>query len=82
MSATKAEKKVTFGEAYKELESIIAWFERENVDLDEGLKNFERGLWLAQKCRERLQEVENKVVEIKSKFGDQGVAEAPRDTLL
>ncbi|MBI4457450.1 exodeoxyribonuclease VII small subunit [Candidatus Uhrbacteria bacterium] len=70
MTASKAEKKFNFGEAYQELEQIIGWFEREEVDLDEGLKKFERGLALAQKCKERLKEVENKVVEIKAKFGE------------
>lgn len=69
MNAAKTEKKFNFGEAYKELEGIIDWFEREDVDLDEGLGKFERGLLLAQKCRERLKDVENKVVEIKKKFG-------------
>ncbi|MEK9152835.1 MAG: exodeoxyribonuclease VII small subunit [Patescibacteria group bacterium] len=66
----KGEKKFNFGEAYHELEEIIAWFEREEVDLDEGLKKFERGLALARKCKERLKDVENKVVEIKAKFGE------------
>ena len=59
----------TFGEAYKELEGIIAWFENEDVDLEEGLKKFERGLALAKQCKDRLKEVENKVVHIKAKFG-------------
>lgn len=64
----KADKKTDFGEAYKELEEIVAWFEREDVDLDEGLTKFERGLALAAKCRERIKEVENKVKEIQAKF--------------
>ncbi len=66
----KQEKKSDFGEAYKELEEIVAWFEREDVDLDEGLAKFERGLALAARCRAKLREVENKVKEIQSKFGD------------
>jgi exodeoxyribonuclease VII small subunit len=45
-------------------------FEREEVDLEEGLKKFERGLELAKGCKERLREVENKVVQIKAKFGE------------
>lgn len=63
------DEKFNFSEAYQELEEIIGWFEREEVDLEEGLKKFERGLALAQKCKSRLKEVENKVVEIKEKFG-------------
>ncbi|MEY4744940.1 MAG: Exonuclease small subunit [Candidatus Parcubacteria bacterium] len=66
----KTDKAFNFGEAYKELEDIIGWFEREEVDLEEGLKKFERGLELAKGCKERLREVENKVVQIKAKFGE------------
>lgn len=64
------EKNFNFGEAYKELEGIIEWFEREEADLEEGLRKFERGLALAKACKERLKDVENKVVEIKAKFGE------------
>lgn len=66
----KSDKQFNFGEAYKELEDIIGWFEREEVDLEEGLQKFERGLLLAQQCKERLKTVENKVVEIKTRFGE------------
>ena len=66
----KQEKKSDFGAAYKELEEIVAWFEREDVDLDEGLAKFERGLALAAKCRAKLREVENKVKEVQARFGD------------
>jgi exodeoxyribonuclease VII small subunit len=68
----KKEKTFDFGQAYEELEAIIAWFEKGDVDLDEGLRKFERGLELARKCRARLKEVENKVTEIKVKFGELG----------
>ena len=64
------EKAPDFGAAYKELEAIIEWFEREDVDLEEGLKKFERGLQLAKGCKERLKEVENRVTEIKARFGE------------
>jgi len=66
--ATK--KQFDFGKAYEELEGIVGWFETEEVDLDEGLKKFERGLELAKLCKERLKEVENKVTEIKAKFDE------------
>lgn len=61
-------KKMSFGEAFQELEEITAWFERGDVDLDEGLKKFERGLELAGVCKEKLSEVENTVVSLKKKF--------------
>ena len=68
--AVKEAKKTNFAEAFKELEGIVQWFEASEVDLEEGLKKFERGLELAKKCRGRLAEVENKVTQIKEKFSD------------
>ena len=52
-------KKLNFAESLKELEDIAEWFERDEVDLEEGLKKFERGLELAQVLKKRLTEVEN-----------------------
>lgn len=75
MTAKEA-KKTNFAESFKELEGIVQWFESSEVDLEEGLKKFERGLELAKKCRSRLAEVENKVARIKEKFSDPA-AEAP-----
>lgn len=59
-----------FGAAYQELEGIVVWFEHGDADLDAALKKFERGLELAGKCRARLKEIENRVNEIKAKYGD------------
>jgi len=62
--------KTDFAKAFKELEEIVEWFEDAEVDLEEGLARFERGLELASRCRTRLKEVENKVTKIKAKFSD------------
>ncbi len=65
--ATK--KLFNFASAFQELEEITKWFDgEENVDLDEGLKKFERGLELSNELKKKLGEVENKVEEIKTKF--------------
>lgn len=61
-------KELTFAQAFSELEKLTEWFETEEVDLDEGLKKFERGLELAQVCKKKLAEVENKVTTLKKKF--------------
>jgi exodeoxyribonuclease VII small subunit len=62
-------KKVNFAKAFEELEGITEWFEtEEQLDLDAGLKKFERGLELASALKGKLGEVENKVQEIKQKF--------------
>ncbi len=61
-------KQKSFAKAFEELEEITRWFESSEMDLDEGLKKFERGLELSKLCRDKLDEVENKVKEIKLKF--------------
>lgn len=61
--------KQSFQETFAELEALVREFEKGELDLDESLKKFERGLELAAVCKERLSAVENKVKEIKAKFG-------------
>ncbi len=65
-----------FEAALKELEDITAWFESSDVDLDQGLAKFERGMELAAQLKEHLQTVENRVEKIKAKF----TAEAAKPT--
>ena len=60
-----AKKKIDFAGSFRELEAITEWFESENFDIDEGIKKFERGLELAEQCKKKLSEVENRIVEIK-----------------
>jgi exodeoxyribonuclease VII small subunit len=61
--------KINFTKAFEELEEIAEWFDsEENLDLDKGLKQFERGLELAGELKKKLSEVENNVEEIKKKF--------------
>ena len=69
-----AKKQSSFAEAFQELEDITAWFETAEVDLDEGLKKFERGLELAQICKNKLAEVDNQVTDLKKKFATLEVA--------
>lgn len=77
--AAKTEKKLNMEQAFGELEAITEWFEKEDIDLEEGLAKFERGLEIARKLKQRLGEVENRVEEIKAKFADV-VNEAEEET--
>ncbi|MFA6131365.1 MAG: exodeoxyribonuclease VII small subunit [Patescibacteria group bacterium] len=58
----------SFSEAFSELEALTEWFETQEVDVEEGIKKFVRGLELAACCKKKLEEVENKVVELKKKY--------------
>jgi exodeoxyribonuclease VII small subunit len=57
-----------FEKALKELEDITLWFESSDVDLDQGLVKFERGMELATQLKDHLAVVENRVEKIKQRF--------------
>jgi len=67
---SKKSDKINFSSSFSELEKIVEKFEHQDIDLEEGLKDFEQALVLARSLKERLTSVENKVVEIKKKFKD------------
>jgi len=64
----KKDSHIHFAKAFEELEAITRSFESSSMDLDEGVKKFERGLELAQMLKSKLQDVENKVETIRKKF--------------
>ena len=59
----------TFESAYRSLEALVSDIETRELGLEEGIAKFEQGLELAQFCKSRLAEAENKVTMIKQKFG-------------
>lgn len=70
-----------FTKAYQELEEINKWFQEEDIDLDEGLKKFRRGLELIKQCRERLKKVENQFQEIKKEFSTKELINKNKDEI-
>ena len=66
--AAKSSNKVSFSKSYSELQKIVEWFEKGDVDLEEGVKKFEEGIALVQDLKKYLNNVENKVKQIKIKF--------------
>ena len=64
-------KSFDFAKAIEELEGINRWFQNEEINLDEGLAKFRRGLELIKKSRERLKQVENEFKEIKKEFSEE-----------
>lgn len=63
-----SKKPATFKAAYAELEKIAEAFEADDFDLETGLKDFERGLELAEFCKKHLNDMEIRVKEIQAKF--------------
>lgn len=70
-----------FEDALKELEAITAWFERPDIDLDEGLVKFERGMELTSQLKAHLEAVENRVDKINQKFEAKSSSAAPTEVV-
>lgn len=64
-----SKQKTDFQRQLEELEQIVAWFESADVDIDQALEKFERGMELASRLEQQLGEAENTVREITRKFG-------------
>ncbi|MBI4138778.1 exodeoxyribonuclease VII small subunit [Candidatus Uhrbacteria bacterium] len=67
----KDTKKVDVAKGFQELEEIAAWFEQGNGDLDQGLAKFERAMTLAETLKNRLDEAENTIKEIKKRIHEE-----------
>ena len=59
--ATKKPENLSFEDAMHELSSIVADMETGNLTLEQSLKQFERGIQLAQVSSTKLQHAEQKV---------------------
>jgi len=62
---------------FAELEEITNKFEQEEVNLEEGIPLFKRGLKLAKELKNRITSIENEITEIKDDFADLEASEHP-----
>ena len=51
----KEDKKIDFESSLKELESIVEKLEDENINLEDSVKSFEKGMTLVKECQKQLQ---------------------------
>ena len=54
-------KPIQFEQSIAELETIVGQLEKGELPLEESLKQFEKGINLAQKCQKILSEAEQKI---------------------
>jgi exodeoxyribonuclease VII small subunit len=54
--------KLTFEQAFEELEALVAELEGGDLPLEESMENFARGQALAKRCSQLLEEAELKLV--------------------
>jgi exodeoxyribonuclease VII small subunit len=57
--AKQNSKEFNFKKAFAELEEISTWFQNPDIDLDEALKKYERGLALIKEAQAYLKKTEN-----------------------
>jgi exodeoxyribonuclease VII small subunit len=78
--AAKAPETMRFSEALAELEGIVAALESGQLDLEDSLARYERGVALLRACQTRLNEAEQKVTmlmgELETEDGDEGTGAA------
>lgn len=58
----------TYQQLSEELAQIMAWFESEQVDLDEALGKYQQAMDLIKQMEDYLKTAENKVKKIAAKF--------------
>lgn len=68
MTPKKESRSLDVAKGFAELETIAAWFEKGDGDLEKGLEKFERAMTIADILKKRLDEAENTIREIKKKF--------------
>jgi len=51
-----------------ELEELVAWFEQEDLDIEQAIGKFETGSDLASDIRDELSTLENKITVLRKKF--------------
>lgn len=65
---TKSIDELKVSEAFAELEKIVTAFENEELDLEESMPKFKRGLELAKLVKGKLAVMENEIKEIQAEF--------------
>lgn len=64
MANAKPKPQKNYRQMSEQLDEILAWFESENVDLDEALGKYEQALQLIDEMQNYLETAENKVRKI------------------
>lgn len=62
------EKSSTVADKIEKLEALLAWFESEEITVEQSLKKYEEALKLSQELEKDLKEAKNKVEVIKQNF--------------
>lgn len=69
----------SFEESIGELETIVSSLEKGDLELDEALKLFDRGIKLSKSCQDILDKAEQKVT-VLTRENDGSISEEPLDS--
>ena len=58
----------TLQQQLADLDEVLAWFDRPDIDLDEALTKFDEGVKLAESAKAKLEKLENKISVLKQRF--------------
>ncbi len=68
----KKEAQLSYQEIAAELDALVAWFQSEDVDLNEAISKYERGIDLVAQLEERIATAENKIEKLQQRFDGTG----------
>lgn len=75
MEEMKAPQEMKFGEALAELEGIVASLEGGQLDLEDSLARYERGVALLRACQAKLADAQQKVTMLMGELEEQDTEE-------
>jgi len=55
---------------FKELDELLNWFEKPDLDVEQALAKFEEGVKLTESIKKRINDAENKINVLKQKFSE------------
>ncbi len=69
MTKPKVKNTKTYRQLSEQLADILAWFESQDIDLDQAVAKYEQATQLLDQMERYLKNAENKVRKINAKFG-------------
>ena len=64
----KKPQSASYQEMLRQLDDLLAWFQADDVDLDEAIGKYEQGMDLVAQLELHLKKSENKIEKIKQRF--------------
>ena len=70
MAGSGSSPKKSYSEMSEELESILSILQQGDLDVEDAINQYERGIELTHELEKYLETAENKITKLKAKFGN------------